>query len=87
MINKVRLSRKFNCKKKLNYISHILLIIRTQLIYESLVILMTCIINFDLHFHISNVYTAEFWTSEVVATSNFALAISALLIIPYTIYI
>lgn len=84
-ISQVRLVRKFNCKQKINYHDHLWLILRVQLTYEVLIILVHCIINMSLHFHLSHIYTTEFWTNEIIASSNFGLAISSLLMIPYTV--
>lgn len=84
-MEQIRLVRKFNCKQKVDYASHLCLILRTQLIYEVIILIVSCVVNLSLHFHLSHVYTTEFWTSEDVASSNFALAISCLLMIPYTV--
>ena len=83
----IRIVRKFNCKQKISYASHLCLILRTQLVYEVIILIVSCIVNLSLHFHLSHVYTTEFWTSEDVASSNFALAISCMLMIPYTVKI
>lgn len=87
MINQVKLIRKFNCKKKLNYKAHLLLILRTQLVFELLTLITNCMANLSLRFHASHVYTTEFWTSEKVASSNFSLALTSLLAIIYTVRI
>jgi len=63
------------------------MILRIQLVYEALIIVMTCLANMSLHFHLSHVYTTEFWTSEYVASSNFGLAFASLLMVPYTVKI
>ena len=57
-MQKIKLTRKFNCKHKLTYRSHLLLILRVQLAYESLIIATNCFVNFSLHFHLSHVYTS-----------------------------
>ena len=57
--------------------------LRIQLVFEFLIIASNCLANLSLHFHISHVYTTDFWTTESVASSNFGLALSALFIIPY----
>jgi hypothetical protein len=50
-------------------------------------IVMTCIINLNLHFHLSNIYTAEFWSTEKVAASNFSIAVCALLMVLYFVWV
>ena len=86
-MQKIRLVRKFNCKRKITYQTHLLLIIRVQIVYELLVIIANCLANWSFHFHLSHVYTSDFWTTQNVASSNFGLALTSLLIIPYTLLV
>lgn len=86
-MNEVRMVRKFNCKQKIKYQEHLWLIFRTQLVYELVIIIVNCVVNMSLHFHLSHLYTTEFWTSENIASSNFGLALSSLLMITYTVRI
>lgn len=86
-LQKIRLVRKFNCKHPITYSTHLLLLLRFQIVYESLIIITNCLANLSLHFHFSHVYTASFWTSEHVASSNFGLALTSFLIIPYTLVV
>lgn len=61
------------------------MMLRVQLVYEFMIIIVTCMANMSFHFHLSHVYTTEFWTSEYVASSNFALAFASLLMVAYTV--
>lgn len=85
MINQIKLARKFNCKKKLSYRNHLLLMLRTQLIFELIILVTNCIANLSFRFHLSHVLTTEFWTSEKVASSNFSLALTSLILVVYTV--
>jgi hypothetical protein len=62
-ISEVRLLRKFNCKKKINYFDHLGLILRVQITYEVVIIFVHCVLSMSLRFHLSQIYTTEFWTS------------------------
>ena len=86
-MQKIRMIRKFNCKRTITYQSHLLLMLRVQLIYEFLILVGNCLANLSFHFHLSHVYTSDFWTTENVASSNFGLALTSLLIIPYTLLV
>lgn len=55
MIAKVRLQRKFKSKNQHSYASSICLIIKTQIVFELLVICFTCLLNLSLQFHLSHV--------------------------------
>lgn len=56
-MNEIKLLRKFNCKKKIDYREHIWLILRIQLVYEAVIVVLTCLANMSFHFHLSHVYT------------------------------
>ena len=86
-MQRIKMIRKFNCKRTITYKSHLLLMLRVQLIYELFILVGNCLANFSFHFHLSHVYTSEFWTTENVASSNFGLALTSLFIIPYTLLV
>lgn len=59
-MEKIRLQRKFNLKNKVDPLDRLGRIAKMMILYELAMIIMVCLLNLSMHFHISHVSPPSF---------------------------